>query len=266
MPFPTTERETYDQNPLQEVICQLRFPTILEISSQIPDQFQNAVRHKYPLYRKVDPSVAELPSNVPKEIADLVSSLPLVRTTRIQEHRFLTEDEQSLISLNQDFLALSVKSYTSWPQFREEIRFAESVVRETYNPTFYSRIGLRYRNIIDRDNLGVSTVPWSKLFNTTLLGVQGAESFDVDVQETVSRTSIKLQDIEDGFIQIRHGLAKSPNSENQVYLIDTDLFCGRKTEIDDALKTLDNFNRVAGNFFRWCISDTLRTALGPRDI
>ena len=40
MTFPTTSREVYSQNFIKEAICQVRFPRLLEIESQVPVRFQ----------------------------------------------------------------------------------------------------------------------------------------------------------------------------------------------------------------------------------
>jgi hypothetical protein len=43
-PFPESERIIYAKNPLESVICQLRFPAILKISSEPPVEFQETLR------------------------------------------------------------------------------------------------------------------------------------------------------------------------------------------------------------------------------
>ena len=52
MPFPDSERVIYQRNPLLEVICQLRFPSILRIDSEAPAVFQERVRKEYPMYQE----------------------------------------------------------------------------------------------------------------------------------------------------------------------------------------------------------------------
>ena len=49
MPFPEATRVIYHKNPLTDVICQLRFPPILKIDSEIPSLFQDTIREQYPL-------------------------------------------------------------------------------------------------------------------------------------------------------------------------------------------------------------------------
>ena len=50
MLFSDNSRYSYVNSPLIEVICQLRFPTILSIGSTDPAQFQEAVREEFPRY------------------------------------------------------------------------------------------------------------------------------------------------------------------------------------------------------------------------
>ena len=51
MLFSDNTRHSYANSPLIEVICQLRFPTILSIGSTVPAQFQEAVRDEFPRTR-----------------------------------------------------------------------------------------------------------------------------------------------------------------------------------------------------------------------
>ena len=44
------ERCKYQNSQLMDVVCQLRFPTILSITASEPAQFQEAIRMEYPRY------------------------------------------------------------------------------------------------------------------------------------------------------------------------------------------------------------------------
>ena len=48
--FSQEERVIFSNNQLVEVICQLRFPTILAISAREPVDFQEAIRDVFPRY------------------------------------------------------------------------------------------------------------------------------------------------------------------------------------------------------------------------
>ncbi|MCH7755956.1 TIGR04255 family protein, partial [candidate division KSB1 bacterium] len=50
MPFPEVKRVIYKKNPLDRVICQLRFSPILKIDAEIPAEFQDMIRADFPNY------------------------------------------------------------------------------------------------------------------------------------------------------------------------------------------------------------------------
>ena len=50
MLFAEYARCQYARSPLVEVICQLRFPSILSIGAKEPAEFQEAVRREFPRY------------------------------------------------------------------------------------------------------------------------------------------------------------------------------------------------------------------------
>src|SRR5713101_6044071 len=98
MPFPHSEREIYGRNPLEEVVCQLRFPAILEIAAEQPAKFQNKVRRQYPLFEIDRPGISpDIPW--PKEIAEFIGKLPVAQSAGDATYKFLTEDSNRFISL-----------------------------------------------------------------------------------------------------------------------------------------------------------------------
>ena len=50
MLFSDRPRTHYGNAPAHEVICQLRFPTILTINNVEPADFQEAIRREFPIY------------------------------------------------------------------------------------------------------------------------------------------------------------------------------------------------------------------------
>ena len=69
--FLECERVRYAKPQLLEVICQLRFPTILSISAKEPAEFQELIRNEYPRYsrniEKLPPKVSGQPGNMKLE-------------------------------------------------------------------------------------------------------------------------------------------------------------------------------------------------------
>jgi len=259
MPFPPSDRVIYSKNPLKEVICQLRFPTILEIGSEPPALFQKKIRATYPLYEK-----GEAP--LPKEIAEILAQFPIPKPSEGISHKFLTADSNRFISLASGFVALTDHKYQRWEQFRRELVLAQTSLEEVYQPTFYSRIGLRYRDVIDKEEIGLGNEPWDSLLNSPLIGLLGASNIGGHVRTIQTEASIKIDEVPGGFATLRHGLGPPSQGEKPVYVIDVDLYTNERSSGNDVSSILDRFNRIVGNLFRWAISSKLHQALEPRAI
>lgn len=48
--FPFEKRRVFDENYLQQVIIELRFPTLLKLKEEEPSELQQQIRHRFPLY------------------------------------------------------------------------------------------------------------------------------------------------------------------------------------------------------------------------
>ena len=259
MPLPESPREVYKHNPLVEVVCQLRYPTILMVSEVRPAQFQEAIRNTYPLYEERRGPGGTLPINVPKEVADLLMMQSLA-------HHFSSDSETREIALTQDFVAVSERQYCRWGNFRKEVELAERVLRTHYTPAFYNRVGLKYVDVLVRSKLGLGDTPWSALLNPSFIGVLGDRNLADDVQDLSVESLLGIPDVEQGQVNIKHGIAIHQQDDEEVYVIDADFYTTRRSTPEEVFDALDRFNRWAGNLFRWATTDKLRTALEPTRI
>jgi uncharacterized protein (TIGR04255 family) len=254
--FPSSRREVYKQTPLAQVICQFRFPRLLTIETSPPVKFQEAVRDVFPF---LEPVNSQLPADMPPEIRQALG------IQAVNEYRFLTETRSYSLALSPEALSLSTGQYTTWGDFRTFLAGPLQSLIGIYRPSFFSRIGLRYQNIIDRKKLGLTDKPWSNLLRHELLGELAIPEFEQRVENVANRT-LKLKLANDaGSVVMKHGFARIANQPEQAYAIDFDFSLERKIEVSDAEPTFNHFNELAGNAFRWAISSTLREALGPMD-
>jgi uncharacterized protein (TIGR04255 family) len=253
MVFPPSERVVFKKNPLVQVICQLRFPPILSIVSKEPADFQEKVRKTHPLYEKG--------LTLPQQIASILAQLPIAAP--VPEgivHKFLSEDRVSEIDLTKDFVAVATTAYRRWEEFRETVQMAMDSLEAVYQPAFYSRTGLRYRDVIDRSRLGMPDVPWSELIKSSMLGLLADPNLSTNVSSVQSQTQISLELGE--LLLLQHGVTPLQTG-GQGYAIDADFYSDTKRSGSEVFDVLGRFNREAGNFFRWAITPKLSYALEP---
>jgi uncharacterized protein (TIGR04255 family) len=262
MLFPDFPRVVYRKPMLEEVICQLRFPDILRISAEEPAEFQEGIRSQYPHYRLQPPKLEK--GLVPPEIAELVR-LKIDKAVLRNAYDFLSEDDTSKVALASTFLALSTVKYHRWEKFREALVLPFQKFCEVYRPAYFTRIGLRYRDVIVRSQLGMQTEPWSALLSPHISGELATEDLSSSVREKNNTTVVELGD-EAGFLRATHFLGQVVETNEQVFVVDADFFYEGKVDITHALEHLNTLNRYGGRYFRWCITDKLYEAMDPEPV
>jgi len=258
-PFPDSTRVHYAENPLSEVICQLRFPPVLRIDSELPAQFQERIREIFPLFKE---EVSPLPE-LPPELSQLLKAnlTPLPRNI----WKFSTEDTNWEVTLTRESIALLTAAYKEWGEFRDLFVKVFDALHAEYHLSFLTRIGLRYQNLISRKILQLDEVPWSDLLQPHI-AAEYAASPDLSpaIEEATHRVLITLSD--NGKVNLRHGTARRQGEAELLYLIDNDFFTEEKTGVINVFKRLDHFNRESGRLFRWCITKKLHEAMGPTPV
>lgn len=273
MRFPESERVLYERNPLTEVICQLRFSTILKIEAVSPYEFQESLREQYPIYRLREPNF-NIPSDAPQEVRQLAAAAvsSALRQQVRPAHEFLSEDGSWKVVLVPDFVALTAtrtasptSGYRRWEEFSERLSAVMMALQVVYAPPFFTRVGLRYKDVIVRSQLGLERVPWREILQPPIAG----ELTDAVIDETAVsdiRRRIELK-LEDGLrLTLQHGVVTTKvegGPDEPSYLIDADFYLEGKTDGEQALRVLSRANREARNLFRWCITKGLHTALRP---
>jgi uncharacterized protein (TIGR04255 family) len=250
MVFPESDRVIYANNTLEEVVCQAKFPTILKIS-QAQVEFQERIRATYPLL-ELKPAV-EFPPEVPADMARVMGS----RIGNVSH--FLSREKVWDASLYREFLALTCSAYRRWEEFRERFQVPFQALAEIYSPAFYTRIGLRYRNVIRRGKLGLDGVPWPQLLRPEICGELAANEIGTKVEQASRELVVGLG--EGAKVRLVHGLAESDS-----YVIDADFYTESEIEAANVIGQLDAFNRESGRLIRWAITDRLHEAMGPAPV
>ena len=257
--FPQSDRVIYTQNPLNQVVCQFRFPIILRIESQPPSEFQELVRARFPNYSASTSQT--LPANIPPEIRKLLLSNP---SSSAIDHQFSTADGSWVLTLTKDSLSLTANKYRRWEEFRQVFDGPLQALKDIYTPSVFNRIGLRYINTIDFNSIA-SEAPLTDLFQPHVLGPLQDLDLAKKCDGTYATSAIRLD--EQSSVRLSTGLGEQEDiatkQKHQVFIIDADFHSVTETEISHANKTIDRFNSESGRLFRWCITDKLHQLMEP---
>ena len=263
MLFPKAERVIYRSNPLHRVICQLRFPPILRIDNENPADFQERIRYKFPGFKVLnddtnDPLPQSLSEGLPPEMRDLLSAKSNPR------FQFLTRGEAWVVTLAKDFVALETSKYTRWEEFRELMQIALETLNEVYRPAYFTRIGLRYRNVIDRRRLGLGDTEWCILIKDFVLGHLALNETLDSVIEQQSKSLLKLNESGD-LVRMEYGQVtdKEGDPDNRLFLLDHDFYINTEMEEENVIGRLTTYNCLNGRLFHWCIRESLHNAMRP---
>lgn len=262
MPFPKTERVLYRKNPLKQVICQIRYPAILKIDVGLPADFQEIIRKEFPIYQENNEiSNLQLPENVmqavPKEMLEMLGG---AGNRRFQ---FKTQDGNWGITLTKDFIALETSNYSNWEEYRKYLEIALNAFVKIYEPSFLTRIGLRYVNVIDRPALGLEDCSWYELLADFILGGLAVAEIRDEILEHKGSMIVQLEHKED-LVRIQHGFVQdNSNPLNIMYLLDNDFYTTNETEVNNVIDKLNNFNTLNRRLFRRCIKDRLHISMEP---
>ena len=259
--FEPVQRIQYRQSPLLEVICQLRFPTILSIASREPADFQETVRSVFPRYQVRRDQPAPKVTGVGTPNPTLQPQQP------VTNYNFVSEDGVWRLNLTNNFIALTCRKYPGWEAFARKLDQPLANFIRIYQPAYFERVGLRYLNAISRDQLGLSDTPWKELLTPPFLGLLSVG--DVR-QEKVSRCT---QDIEMGLdggcrLRLHSGPGKvrrpgMPEEQEAKWILDMDLSLPGSTPVNQSAPALQMLHMHSTPIFRSALTDTLHEAMGP---
>lgn len=251
----------FERNQLVEVICQLRFPTILSIDAREPADFQEAIRAMFPRYsvRK-----DQLP---PKLVGAGTPNAKLEPPAPINNYQFVSMDGNRKLNLTKNFIALSTVTYPGWEKFAGHFDRPLAEFIRIYQPAFFERIGLRYLNAFSRADLGLEHTPWRDLFDDAYLGPllhedmseQSFTKVSLDTEATLSGGCRAR--IHSGTGLIKRNIPNVPPDNEVKFILDIDLSMSGQTEPRLAAAGLETLHRHASSIFAGAITDTLRNAL-----
>lgn len=258
--FSNEERMIYARRQLVEVICQLRFPEILSIDASEPAAFQDRIRREYPQYEK---KIEQLPPQ-------MVNGKPVPQGTGQQlsvRFRRGSVEDQPHQGLYRPF---DLRLYPLGGICPAVDRIL-AVFIETYHPSWFTRVGLRYVNAFRRAPLGLEDCLWKELITPGFLGLMG----DEDAQEQAFMkneltATVQMPGGAKANVKSGPGLLRKVNNrtrettEERVFMLDLDLYMDSKIELNHTAPALNIVHDNAGSLFRAAITDTLADAMEPQ--
>ncbi len=231
---PDVERVEFERNFIRLTVCELRFPTLLELEQECPPAFQKALRKLYPHYERA---------------AD-ISLHPSGGRDSEARYIFRSLKRDWTVSLRSSAFALETQAYENFEDFLKRLAWVVQQAAEIIDSDFFTRVGLRYVNVIPvkGDPSGWLRDDIIKPLTDNVLGNPAKYWQNISGATT------------DGQYNFRHGL-EDGLEDNRSYILDFDFY---REEV--AVKELENFlvafNAQNFKLFRWAIGDKALAYLG----
>jgi len=237
---PAVDPAHYGANFIRLAVCELRFPTLFEIEADRPPAaFARALRKTYPNHERA--------KNVNVNPAGLEQATA---------HIFHSKKNRWQVTLRASALSIETSSYDKYAEFEERVQFVIDAAKSTIDSDFFTRVGLRYINVIPYQMTEISE--W---VNSALVAPLGAGTFgDVDEcwQQVRGTTDIGGYSFRHGVNANRSAPAAGAPSE---YVLDFDFFC-EDVQVSDALEIVSQLHEREYAMFDWTLGPKMREQLG----
>ena len=264
MLFSSAPRCGYARPAVHEVICQLRFPTILSSENREPADFQDMIRGSFPRY-------AQLKENLPPKVIQASGAPPRVENLPpVTNYSFVSADTLWKLNLTKDFVALSTLHYTRWEEFASMLDKTLAAFIRVYQPAFFERIGLRYVNIIARSALSLDSCEWRELIAPAYLGPMAEEDVNDDMFSKYAMDAELPLDssshvkIHAGPVTLKPNAPGAEAEKEQKFVLDLDLSMSGNISPHFAAGGLETLHAHSTRVFRGAITDALHEAMGPQ--
>jgi uncharacterized protein (TIGR04255 family) len=217
----------YAKNFIRTAVCELRFPTIFEIEDpKPPASFWKTIRKDYPNH-------------------EIITTTNLSTVTQAVSHRFRSKENSWVISLKTSSISLETTRYDAYEGFEHKLRKIIEASERIIDCDFFTRVGLRYINILPCDLFEVDGWVNKELIGPLAQGVYG----DV-VEYTQQIRGLTAC----GGYSFQHSLG--PDG----YVLDFDFF-SENIDVKDALTTARKLHDLEFSMFTWSLGDKARNFL-----
>lgn len=238
---PAVKSVRYQRNFIKTAVCELRFPTLLELEAKPPREFQRAIRKTYPFYEG--------------QVLDQFAGAGADEVAREHHYLFRSKDKHWTVALKSFAISLETAKYLDFEDFYGRLKQILDSARGLIDADFFTRVGLRYINSIPIDDGDVKG--WVR---PELLAM---------VTNDVLGTADKYQSLYQGWMEqgqfsIRHGLrqdAQKKAPDGMTYFLDFDYFI-EGVDFRDVDAIIRKFHSTNFSLFSWCLGDKAKNLLG----
>lgn len=223
--------DQYKHNFLRQAVCELRFPTLMELGDHRPPaSLVKALRKEYPNL--------ELANEVTVGIGGTGSN---------NTHIFRSVKLTWSVSLKQSAISVETTAYTDYAHMRERVLRVVEAASKVIDSDFFTRIGLRYINVIDIDSDPVDGWVNPELVAPLLSGhFSGVREYAGKLLLTAS----------DGGCLLQHGIILKQKHASEAmrpeYFLDIDSF-RNEIPLSNTGAALDAMHAQVFDVFDWAV-------------
>jgi uncharacterized protein (TIGR04255 family) len=245
------------RSPLVNVVCQVRFPPLLDLGAEdrrneLLATLQRALAD-YPLFARV----------LGQEIL-LGPEGVQAQESQPTQFRFTSDDGRWNVGLAPDSLSLQTTHYNHFNDFVGRWQTIATAVQEVLAPSRQLRIGLRYVDELRADGAD-RPAAWTDFLVPEVLGLAGSEKWGASTTQSFQEWVLQVESIR---CTLRHGfLPTEVHGREPFYLLDTDCYVEEVSAFDPLaqLDDLSRFNDIAYELFRDALSEPLYEMFGPEE-
>lgn len=233
--IPERSSVRFDRNFIDVAVCELRFPTLLELETKPPLQLQARLRKKYPGYEK-------------QELLDRNS---LEGVPGRYRYLFRSKTGDWTITIHSGAISLETRKYTAFEDFFDRLNELLDFSAPLIDSDFFTRVGLRYINKIPVRDGELNGWVNDELSSPLINGPYG---------QVTAYTSEVRGYTEIGEYMFRHAV-KERKGGVDAFVLDFDYF-KEDVELKDTPTLIRAFNKINFSFFYWCLGHKAITELG----
>jgi uncharacterized protein (TIGR04255 family) len=228
---PNIDSVRYTHNFIKTAVCEFRFPTLLELEEKFPVSLQKKLRKDYPNYSE-------------QRGVTLSSDTAKVNDKR---YRFESKKHEWTVTLKPSTLSLETTHYTTFEDFSSRINVLLKIFKDFLDTDYFTRVGLRYINIIPIDNNDLTDWINPELTSLITSGVLGSS---IDYRAEIHGI------IPEGNFIFRHGTNKEEMEDGTLhrfnYFLDMDYY-DEAIEYDNAYDLIDKYHKHNFSLFMWSL-------------